>query len=116
MSKVVEGGRGRIKFPINEPAQGRRRSQIEEYIDFNGGAGVQHIALATNDIIKTVRALRDNDVSFLRVPRTYYDTLKDRVGAIKEDFEELADLGIYRGEVHNVVLNTLKQRIPSRSF
>ena len=94
MSKVVEGGRGRIKFPINEPAQGRRRSQIEEYIDFNGGAGVQHIALATNDIIKTVRALRDNDVSFLRVPRTYYDTLKDRVGAIKEDFEELADLGI----------------------
>jgi 4-hydroxyphenylpyruvate dioxygenase len=94
MSKVVEGGRGRIKFPINEPAHGRRRSQIEEYIDFYGGAGVQHIALATNDIIKTVRALRDNDVSFLRVPRTYYDTLKDRVGNIKEDIDELAELGI----------------------
>jgi 4-hydroxyphenylpyruvate dioxygenase len=94
MSKVVQSGRGRIKFPINEPAQGRRRSQIEEYIDFNGGAGVQHIAMATNDIIKTVKALRDNDVSFLRVPRTYYDNLKDRVGNIKEDMEELADLGI----------------------
>jgi 4-hydroxyphenylpyruvate dioxygenase len=94
MSKVVQGGRGRIKFPINEPATGKRRSQIEEYIDFYGGAGVQHIALATNDIIKTVRALRDNDVSFLRVPRTYYDTLKDRIGSIKEDIEELAELGI----------------------
>lgn len=94
MSKVVQGGRGRIKFPINEPAHGRRRSQIEEYIDFYGGAGVQHIALATNDIIKTVRALRDNDVSFLRVPRTYYDTLKVRVGNIKEDIDELAELGI----------------------
>jgi 4-hydroxyphenylpyruvate dioxygenase len=94
MSKVVEGGRGRIKFPINEPASGKRRSQIEEYIDFYGGAGVQHIALATNDIIKTVRALRDNDVSFLRVPLTYYDTLKDRIGSIKEDIQELAELGI----------------------
>ena len=94
MSKVVQGGRGRIKFPINEPAKGRRRSQIEEYVDFYGGAGVQHIALATNDIVATVRALRANDVSFLRVPRTYYDTLVDRVGPIEEDVEELADLGI----------------------
>jgi 4-hydroxyphenylpyruvate dioxygenase len=94
MSKVVQGGKGRIKFPINEPAQGRRRSQIEEYIDFYGGAGVQHIAMATNDIIKTVRALRDNDVSFLRVPRSYYDSLHQRVGSIKEDIEELAELGI----------------------
>jgi 4-hydroxyphenylpyruvate dioxygenase len=94
MSKVVEGGRGRIKFPINEPAKGRRKSQIEEYIDFYGGAGVQHIALATNDIIATVKALRANDVSFLRVPKTYYDGLTDRVGPIKEDVEELADLGI----------------------
>jgi 4-hydroxyphenylpyruvate dioxygenase len=94
MSKVVQGGKGRIKFPINEPAQGRRRSQIEEYIDFYGGAGVQHIAMATNDIIKTVRALRDNDVSFLRVPRSYYDSLSQRVGSIKEDIEELAELGI----------------------
>ncbi|MFM7520549.1 MAG: 4-hydroxyphenylpyruvate dioxygenase [Planctomycetota bacterium] len=94
MSKVVQGGRGRIKFPINEPAKGRRRSQIEEYVDFYGGAGVQHIALATNDIVATVRALRANDVSFLRVPRTYYDTLVDRVGPIEEDVEELAELGI----------------------
>jgi 4-hydroxyphenylpyruvate dioxygenase len=94
MSKVVEGGRGRIKFPINEPARGRRRSQIEEYIDFYGGAGVQHVALATNDIVKTVRALRDNDVSFLRVPRTYYDVLPQRVGTIDEDLGELAELGI----------------------
>jgi 4-hydroxyphenylpyruvate dioxygenase len=94
MSKVVEGGRGRIKFPINEPARGRRRSQIEEYIDFYGGAGVQHIALATNDIVKTVRALRDNDVSFLRVPKTYYDALPQRIGRIDEDINELAELGI----------------------
>jgi 4-hydroxyphenylpyruvate dioxygenase len=94
MSKVVQGGRGRIKFPINEPAQGRRRSQIEEYIDFYGGAGVQHIALATNDIVKTVTALRANDVSFLRVPKTYYEGLTDRVGPIKEDVAQLADLGI----------------------
>jgi 4-hydroxyphenylpyruvate dioxygenase len=94
MSKVVQGGRGRIKFPINEPATGRKKSQIEEYIEFYGGAGVQHIALATNDIVKTVRALRDNDVSFLRVPKTYYDTLEQRVGTIKEDIGQLADLGV----------------------
>jgi 4-hydroxyphenylpyruvate dioxygenase len=94
MSKVVQSGRGRIKFPINEPAHGRRRSQIEEYIDFYGGAGVQHIALATNDIVRTVRALKANDVSFLRVPRTYYETVLDRVGDIKENIEELAELGI----------------------
>jgi 4-hydroxyphenylpyruvate dioxygenase len=94
MSKVVQGGRGRIKFPINEPAKGRRRSQIEEYIDFYGGAGVQHIALATNDIIATVRALRTNDVSFLRVPQTYYEMLPHRVGKIDEDINELAELGI----------------------
>ena len=91
---MVQSGRGRFKFPINEPAQGRRRSQIEEYIDFYGGAGVQHIALATNDIVQTVKALRANDVSFLRVPKTYYDTLSDRIGPIKEDIAELADLGI----------------------
>ena len=93
-SKVVQGGRGRIKFPINEPAKARRKSQIEEYIDFYGGAGVQHIALATNDIVQTVRALRANDVSFLRVPKAYYDALPDRVGPIDEDIDELADLGI----------------------
>ena len=83
-----------LKFPINEPATGRRRSQIAEYIDFYGGAGVQHIALATNDIIASVRALRANDVSFLRVPKTYYESLTDRVGKIREDIAELAELGI----------------------
>jgi len=94
MSKVVQGGRGRIKFPLNEPAKGRRRSQIEEYIDFYGGAGVQHIALATNDIVATVKALRANDVSFLRVPQSYYEALPQRVGEIREEIAELAELGI----------------------
>ncbi|HEY1861927.1 MAG TPA: 4-hydroxyphenylpyruvate dioxygenase [Gemmataceae bacterium] len=94
MSKVMQNGTGRIKFPINEPAKARRRSQIEEYLQFNGGPGVQHIAMATGDIIETVRAMRHNDVSFLRVPQSYYDMLPDRVGSIKEDIQELADLGI----------------------
>jgi 4-hydroxyphenylpyruvate dioxygenase len=94
MSKVMQGGDGRVKFPINEPAKARRRSQIDEYIDFYGGAGVQHIALATDDIVSTVKALRQNDVSFLRVPKTYYEMLPDRIGNIKEDFAELAELGI----------------------
>ncbi len=94
MSKVVQGGQGRIKFPINEPARGRRRSQIEEYLQFYGGPGVQHIALATDDIIETVRALRHNDVSFLRVPPTYYEMLSERVGKIEEDVRDLAELGI----------------------
>lgn len=94
MSKVIQGGRGRIKIPINEPAKGKRRSQIDEYLDFYHGPGVQHIALATNNIIETVSKLRDNDVSFLRVPRTYYDELEARVGKIKEDVGTLADLGI----------------------
>jgi 4-hydroxyphenylpyruvate dioxygenase len=94
MSKVVQNGTGRIKFPINEPARSQRRSQIEEYLQFHGGPGVQHIALATGNIVETVRAMRNNDVSFLRVPRSYYDMLPGRVGAIKEDLEELAELGI----------------------
>jgi 4-hydroxyphenylpyruvate dioxygenase len=94
MSKVVQNGTGRIKFPINEPAQGRRRSQIDEYLQFYGGPGVQHIALATGDIVDTVRAMRDNDVSFLRVPHAYYDALPQRVGRIQENIDELADLGI----------------------
>ena len=94
MSKVVQGGHGRIKFPINEPARSRRRSQIEEYLDYYHGPGVQHIALATGDIVETVRALRHNDVSFLRVPQTYYDVLPERVGPIREDIKELAELGI----------------------
>src|SRR5438477_10784884 len=92
MSKVVQGGEGRIKFPINEPARGRRRSQIEEYLQFYGGPGVQHIAMATGDIVETVRALRHNDVSFLRVPEAYYEMLPERIGPIKEDLEELAEL------------------------
>jgi 4-hydroxyphenylpyruvate dioxygenase len=94
MSKVMQNGSGRIRFPINEPARSRRRSQIEEYLQFHGGPGVQHIAMATGDIIETVRAMRHNDVSFLTVPRAYYDLLPDRVGQIKEDLEELAELGI----------------------
>ena len=94
MSKVVADGRGRIKFPINEPAKGRRRSQIEEFLDFYGGPGVQHIALATADIVASVRAMAANDVSFLKVPPAYYDLLPDRVGTIKEDMRELAELGI----------------------
>jgi 4-hydroxyphenylpyruvate dioxygenase len=94
MSKVMQNGTGRIKFPINEPAKAKRRSQIEEYLQYYGGPGVQHIAMITGDIIKTVRAMRDNDVSFLRVPNTYYETLTDRVGEIREDIRELAELGI----------------------
>ena len=94
MSKVVSSGNGRIKFPLNEPAQGRKKSQIDEYLEFYQGAGCQHIALATDDIIATVRALRDRGVEFLRVPATYYDTVLDRVGKIEEDLAPLADLGI----------------------
>jgi 4-hydroxyphenylpyruvate dioxygenase len=94
MSKVVQNGTGRIKFPINEPAQGKRKSQIEEYLQFYHGPGVQHIAMATADIISTVRAMRANDVSFLRVPQAYYDALPARIGAIKENLDDLAELGI----------------------
>ena len=94
MSKVVQDGKGRIKFPINEPAQGRRRSQIDEFLHYHGGPGVQHIALETVDIVETVRSLRANDVSFLQVPPAYYELLPDRVGAIDEDLAELAELGI----------------------
>ncbi|HEV3166887.1 MAG TPA: 4-hydroxyphenylpyruvate dioxygenase [Isosphaeraceae bacterium] len=94
MSKVVQDGRGRIKFPINEPAVGRRRSQIEEFLQFYSGPGVQHIAMATGDIVETVRAMYRNDVSFLRVPPAYYELLPDRVGPIKEDLKDLAELGI----------------------
>jgi 4-hydroxyphenylpyruvate dioxygenase len=94
MSKVVQSGTGRVKFPINEPAQGKRRSQIDEYLKFYHGPGVQHIALSTGNIVETVRALRANDVSFLRVPKTYYDMLPERVGRIDEDLAVLADLGI----------------------
>jgi 4-hydroxyphenylpyruvate dioxygenase len=94
MSKVVADGRGRIKFPINEPAHGRRRSQIEEFLEYYGGPGVQHIALATGDIVASVRAMAANDVSFLKVPQAYYEMLPERVGTIREDLHELAELGI----------------------
>jgi 4-hydroxyphenylpyruvate dioxygenase len=94
MSKVVADGRGRIKFPINEPAKGRRRSQIDEFLDFYGGPGVQHVALSTGDIISSVRAMAANDVSFLKVPPAYYEMLPERAGPIKENLDELAELGI----------------------
>ena len=94
MSKVMSNGNGRIKFPINEPAEGKKKSQIEEYIDFYEGAGVQHIALATDNIIETVTALQRRGVDFLYVPETYYETVLDRVGEIDEDLAPLKKLGI----------------------
>ena len=94
MSKVVSNGNGRIKFPINEPAPGLKKSQIEEYLDFYEGAGIQHIAVATDDIISTVTELRNRGVDFLRVPSNYYDTLIERVGTIDEDITPLKELGI----------------------
>jgi 4-hydroxyphenylpyruvate dioxygenase len=94
MSKVVSSGNERIKFPINEPAQGRKKSQIDEYLEFYRGPGVQHMALATDDIIGTVTALRDRGVEFLTVPTSYYDELQGRVGKIDEPVDVLARLGI----------------------
>ena len=94
MSKVMSNGNGRIKFPINEPADGKKKSQIEEYLDFYEGPGVQHIAVATDDIITTVRDLISRGVEFLRVPDTYYDVVLDRVGKIDEDLAPLRELGI----------------------
>lgn len=94
MSKVMTNGNGRIKFPINEPAEGKKKSQIEEYIDFYKGPGVQHIAVATDNIIETVTAMRDRGVEFLYVPDNYYDDILDRVGEIDEDLEPLKKLGI----------------------
>lgn len=94
MSKVMTNGNEKIRFPINEPAEGRRKSQIEEYLDFYGGPGVQHIAMATHDIITTVGKLQSQGIEFLRVPTTYYDELAGRVGQIDEPVDELARLGI----------------------
>lgn len=94
MSKVMSNGNGRIKFPINEPAEGKKKSQVEEYLDFYGGAGVQHVAVATDNIIETVTALKSRGIEFLRVPAIYYDTVLDRVGEIDEDLEPLKELGI----------------------
>ena len=94
MSKVMSNGNGRVKFPINEPAPGKRRSQIDEYLEFYQGAGVQHIALATSDILHTVSRLKEQGVDFLRVPSTYYEELGERVGKIDEPMDRLAELGI----------------------
>jgi 4-hydroxyphenylpyruvate dioxygenase len=94
MSKVMANGNDRIKFPINEPAAGKKKSQIDEYLEFYQGPGVQHMALATDDIITTVTALRDRGVEFLTVPTTYYDELQGRVGKIDEPVDVLASLGI----------------------
>ncbi|MBT8318380.1 MAG: 4-hydroxyphenylpyruvate dioxygenase [Lutibacter sp.] len=94
MSKVMTNGNGRVKFPINEPADGLKKSQIEEYLDFYSGAGIQHIAVATNNILETVKAMTERGVEFLYVPGSYYDTVLDRVGDIDEDLAELKDLGI----------------------
>jgi len=94
MSKVMANGNGRIKFPINEPATGRRKSQIEEYLDFYQGPGIQHIALGTDDIVGAVSKMREQGVEFLRVPGAYYEDLAARVGRIDEPLTELRDLGV----------------------
>ncbi|MFW2475265.1 MAG: 4-hydroxyphenylpyruvate dioxygenase [Sediminibacterium sp.] len=94
MSKVMSNGNGFVKFPINEPAEGKKKSQVEEYLDFYKGEGCQHVALATNDIVQTVTELQDRGVEFLKVPTTYYDDLLDRVGHIDEDLAPLRELGI----------------------
>lgn len=94
MSKVMSNGNGRIKFPINEPATGLKKSQIDEYIDFYEGAGVQHVAVATDDIVHTVSELRNRGIEFITVPTTYYDVLEERVGKIDEPIDKLKELGI----------------------
>jgi 4-hydroxyphenylpyruvate dioxygenase len=94
MSKVMANGNGYVKFPINEPAEGRRKSQIEEYLDFYQGPGVQHMALATDDIVSTVTKMQNQGVSFLSVPHSYYTALQERIGKIDEPIEELERLGI----------------------
>ena len=94
MSKVMQNGNGRIKLPINEPAEGKKKSQIEEYLDYYNGPGVQHVALLTGDIINTVSQLRENGVEFLEVPDSYYDMLEDRVGSIEESIDAIRKFGI----------------------
>jgi 4-hydroxyphenylpyruvate dioxygenase len=94
MSKVMANGNGRVKFPINEPAEGRKKSQIEEYLDFYGGPGVQHIAMVSGGIIDTVARLRAQGIEFLSIPRAYYDELQGRIGKIDEPLDRLAELGI----------------------
>jgi 4-hydroxyphenylpyruvate dioxygenase len=94
MSKVMTDGKGKIKFPINEPAEGKRRSQIEEYLEFHGGPGVQHVAMQTEDIVRTVAALREHGVLFIHTPETYYEVVRERVGEIEEDWDDLRRFGI----------------------
>jgi 4-hydroxyphenylpyruvate dioxygenase len=94
MSKVMQNGNGRIKLPINEPAEGKKKSQIEEFLDYYLTPGVQHIAMATGDIIQTVRILKERGIDFLRVPDSYYEVLPERVGTIKEPLETIKELGI----------------------
>jgi 4-hydroxyphenylpyruvate dioxygenase len=94
MSKVVTNGNGRVKFPLNEPAEGKRKSQIDEYLEFYGGPGAQHIAVASRDIVKTVETLQARGIEFLRTPETYYDDVPERIGEIAEDIEDLRRLGI----------------------
>ena len=94
MSKVMSNGNGYVKFPINEPAEGKKKSQVEEYLDFYNGEGVQHVAIATNDIVETVTKLQSRGVEFLKIPSSYYADVLDRVGTIDEDLQPLADLGI----------------------
>jgi 4-hydroxyphenylpyruvate dioxygenase len=94
MSKVMSNGNGFVKFPINEPAEGKKKSQVEEYLDFYNGEGVQHVAIATNNIIETVTQLQSRGVEFLKIPASYYETVLDRVGTIDEDLKPLSQLGI----------------------
>lgn len=94
MSKVMSNGNGYVKFPINEPAEGKKKSQVEEYLDFYNGEGVQHVAIATNDIAHTVTELQNRGVEFLSIPASYYETVLDRVGKIDEDLEPLQKLGV----------------------
>jgi len=94
MSKVMSNGNGFVKFPINEPAEGKRKSQVEEYLEFYNGEGCQHVALATLDIVKTVTDLQNRGIEFLKVPNSYYDDLLERVGTIDEDLSPLKELGI----------------------
>ncbi len=94
MSKVMSNGNGFVKFPINEPAEGKKKSQVEEYLDFYNGEGVQHVAIATNNILETVSELQKRGVEFLSIPASYYETVLDRVGKIDEDLQPLQDLGI----------------------
>jgi len=94
MSKVMSNGNGYVKFPINEPAEGKKKSQVEEFLDFYNGEGVQHVAIATNNIVETVTDLQNRGIDFLKVPASYYDNILDRVGKIDEDLAPLRDLGI----------------------